>query len=714
MIEAGKKHVCVCQAAILMEQLNNFVYPYAYKYPKYENVNDCNECPYRLVGSKPDELSNEQKNALVKLYGDYCITPQYLTGTDISEEHKIKLISEYLDENRTLFRREEERIIYTEAFRRLQYKTQIMVNSASDDQRTRLLHSLEVQKIARKIAIALKANYELAETIAIAHDIGHAPFGHAGENAIKKFMEDHLVGSFSHALQSVKVLDFLCSHRALKPKGLKGLGISDLVLEGILKHDSDSFTDNLSLAEYKLQYDCPNLYKPVGLSNTDMYSDGELYIGGIESQIVCWADKIAYLGHDWEEFVGVGLLEVMLSRINKIIIEIDEFYRNRNAIKYNHISAEEKNQLLEINDKYEALKEEFAKSHYSDKISENDRFVNKLFELIKAIKATTDNSKNDNWVLFSKEQYETLYAFFNVAYCWIIITEKKPKKLGGKIDIIFVIYKYLNDTTSHRTVPALIEAFIKNSKKILSEQFGELTDRESLIKSCNTKWQNKKAKIEKEVNKNDINIKVELRKCFAVHFDNAYADATEYISKFIYQEFIDSTRVKFMTHKAEVIVERLLDYYYHNYKMLPIKHRNRIEFESNCTQILNNTKKLLIDYYMGKIDRIDQIHNGNNFTDSFDSSNILNRIINKLNSLCLNDCKFQKEDDEDDIETIKKNTLNLINTNDEVAKDAIKLRVIADYVSGMTDRMAEMKYNEICSSGTQWSKAYSERGTFNL
>lgn len=490
--------ICSRPATILAEQLNKFTNSYAFKYPTYVNPINCNECPYELVKLEYDELSDEQKEALVKLYDDYCITPKYSTGEDITKEHKAKLISKYLDEDRTLFRREEERIIYTEAFRRLQYKTQVMVNSASDDQRTRLLHSLEVQKIARKIAIALKANYELAETIAIAHDIGHAPFGHAGENAIKKFMESHLVGSFSHALQSVKVLDFLCAHKELKPKGLKGLGISDLVLEGILKHDSDSFIDNLSLAEYKLQYNCPTLYTPVNGTNPNFYEEGEVYIGGIESQIVCWADKIAYLGHDWEEFVAIGLLEVMLSRINKIIIELDEFVNNSDDIKYHYVSPEEKNKLFELNQAYDKLKVVFSEEENSDKILKGDNFVNNLATLVNAIESfIAPNKRNGkNYILFSQEQYETLYAFFKVAYCWMIVTQKKPKKIGGKMDIIFVIYKYLNDTTSHRTVPALINGLIENSRKSLQTVENFKKDSFELIEHCNKTWHEKRAELE--------------------------------------------------------------------------------------------------------------------------------------------------------------------------------------------------------------------------
>lgn len=666
-----ENHSKPCQADMLVKQLNSFTYPYAFKYPVYKNPKNETEYPYLL--NKPD-LNDDQRHALTDLYDAYCMTPQYATGEGITEEDKIELILDYQDEYRTLFRREEERIIYTEVFRRLQYKTQIMVNSASDDQRTRLLHSMEVQKNARKIAIAMNANYELAETIAIAHDIGHAPFGHAGEKAIDKYLEDQWAGGFSHALQSVKVVDFLCSHRALKPKGLKGLGVSDLVLEGILKHDSDSFTQNIASAKYKLQYDCPALYKPVGVKDTSRYPENEISIGGIETQIVCWADKIAYMGHDWEEFVDVDLLEVMLSRVNSMVITLVGFCEGEScgsqSKKFDYVSSYEKEKLQELYLKLKELKEKFSADDYNcNKYSSEDPFAISIDNLVATCSEIIDsrNRKPAQFLLFTREQYCAFFAFFKVARCWMTITHRKPKKLGGKPDVIFMIYKYLSGTTSHRTVPALINRLVASSISDLTPNNQAHLSRDEIIESCNRKW------IEvKEKNADCKFIKSKLRGCFAVHFDKECTEATEYINSFINDEFIKSTRVRYMTQKAEIIIQKLMDYYFENYEMLPIKYRNRVEFESNHKQNLSNVKKLLKEYYMDKAN-------------------------------------------DENAESVLRERLQLLEQpSDKVVKEVIKLRIIADYVSGMTDRMAEMKYNEICSSGTQWSKAYSERGTFNL
>jgi len=183
---------------------------------------------------------------------------------------------------RTRFRRDKDRILYSKGFRRLQHKTQVIVTEAGDDFRTRLTHSLEVEQIATSLADALRVNKDLVSAISLGHDLGHTPFGHAVEALL-----DAKSGAFSHAIQSVRYLENQAKDR-------NGLNISIQVLEGILKHDSDVFNDEYSI-KYKNQHDCAHLTpeKP----------------GSIESQIVFWADKIAYLTHDFEDFSKSGILK---------------------------------------------------------------------------------------------------------------------------------------------------------------------------------------------------------------------------------------------------------------------------------------------------------------------------------------------------------------------------------------------------------------------
>ncbi len=715
---------CTHNSAILCKQLNCFTNSYALKYPNCCDLINCDNCPYSLRDNKNiDDLNQDEKKKWKSALEKFYITPENVLHKELDIEQTLKIFSDLFDDYRTPFRKEEERIIYTEAFRRLQYKTQVMINSASDDQRTRLLHSLEVQKISRKIAVALKANYELTDAIAIAHDIGHSPFGHAGERKIKLFLENEMAGSFSHALQSVKVIDFLCSHRALKPMGLRGLGISDLVLEGILKHDSDSFSDNMATSAFRLQYECDRLYKPVG-ANPAQYNDNEIYIGGIESQIVCWADKIAYMSHDWEEFVDVGLLEVMVSRINEIIIQMNDFIENSDKAKYEYLENIESENLNKINETFKNLKEHFYSDNYSHKFdNKNDLFVKKLTDLINILKETVElQQKHPNsFLLFSNEQYKIMHSFFSVAYAWIIITKVKPKDIGGKIDIIFVIYKYLCETTAHRTVPALIKTLIASCYHELYEFNIEGKSSEELIKYCNKLWEISKNTIKNSEYKSKLcseskkRLKDELKKSFIVCFDPEYYNAVNCIGKFIHEEFIESTRVRFMTKKAEIIIGKLLKFYYSNYHMLPLKYRKRIELETSLSENINRIKYLLQQYYKEIIEEaiIEDECSGNNAR----FEHVKKLIIKKINSILqenIDDSKFDATNDEEKYQKFKNEVCNTIISNEAFAKDAIKLRIIADYISGMTDRMAEKKYNEICSSSTQWSRAFTERGTFNI
>ena len=133
---------------------------------------------------------------------------------------------------RTCYQRDRDRIIHSAAFRRLEYKTQVFVNHEGDYYRTRLTHSLEVAQIARTIACALRLNMDLTEAIALAHDLGHTPFGHAGEEVLNELMAS--CGGFNHNLQGLRVVDYLEERYPDFP----GLNLSWEVREGIVKHSS--------------------------------------------------------------------------------------------------------------------------------------------------------------------------------------------------------------------------------------------------------------------------------------------------------------------------------------------------------------------------------------------------------------------------------------------------------------------------------------------
>jgi dGTPase len=186
-------------------------------------------------------------------------------------------------EYRSEYQRDRDRIVHSTAFRRLVYKTQVFVNHEGDLYRTRLTHSLEVAQIARTAARALKLNEELSEAICLAHDLGHTPFGHAGQDALNDCMRDF--GGFEHNLQSLRVVDELEEHYA----EFDGLNLTFECREGILKHCS--------------------------YNNAVLLGDvGERFIHrqqpGLEAQLANFADEIAYNNHDVDDGIRAGLISV--------------------------------------------------------------------------------------------------------------------------------------------------------------------------------------------------------------------------------------------------------------------------------------------------------------------------------------------------------------------------------------------------------------------
>lgn len=184
---------------------------------------------------------------------------------------------------RSEYQRDRDRIVHSTAFRRLVYKTQVFVNHEGDLYRTRLTHSLEVAQIARTIARALKLNEVLSEAICLAHDVGHTPFGHAGQDALNECMMDF--GGFEHNLQSLRVVDELEEHYA----DFNGLNLSYECREGILKHCSHNNAVQLGeLGERFIKRQQP----------------------GLEAQLANFADEIAYNNHDVDDGIRAGLITV--------------------------------------------------------------------------------------------------------------------------------------------------------------------------------------------------------------------------------------------------------------------------------------------------------------------------------------------------------------------------------------------------------------------
>lgn len=199
------------------------------------------------------------------------------------EQTRGRKVGEQESPLRNVFQRDRDRIIHSTAFRRLEYKTQVFVNHEGDLFRTRLTHSIEVAQLTRGIARTLNLHEDLAEAIALAHDLGHTPFGHAGQDALNHCMRDY--GGFEHNLQSLRVVDVLENRYA----SFDGLNLTFEVREGILKHCSRK--------------------------NAQLLGDvGERFLRGespsLEAQVTNFADEIAYNNHDVDDGLRSGLITI--------------------------------------------------------------------------------------------------------------------------------------------------------------------------------------------------------------------------------------------------------------------------------------------------------------------------------------------------------------------------------------------------------------------
>tara|TARA_Y100000591_G_scaffold314589_1_gene321301 strand:- start:321 stop:1439 length:1119 start_codon:yes stop_codon:yes gene_type:complete len=212
-----------------------------------------------------------------------------------------RIVKENLSKYRTPFQRDRDRIVHSASFRRLKHKTQVFVNTEGDHYRTRITHSMEVAQIARSISRYLKLNEDLSETLSLAHDLGHTPFGHAGEETLNEMMDQY--GGFDHNLQTLRIVMFL-ENKYLK---FDGLNLSVETLEGLIKHNGPlkdlTTVDNL-----------------VGIKNFKNLIKFNTY-PSLEAQISNISDDIAYNNHDIQDGINANMFKL------DDLIEIN-FFRN--------------------------------------------------------------------------------------------------------------------------------------------------------------------------------------------------------------------------------------------------------------------------------------------------------------------------------------------------------------------------------------------------
>ena len=237
---------------------------------------------------------------------DNRILSNYAT---FSQKTKGRMIFENHIDGRTCFQRDRDRILHSAAFRRLKHKTQVFLNEQGDYYRTRLTHTIEVSQISRSISFALNLNEDLTEAIALSHDLGHPPFGHAGEEILNEKMFSF--GGFDHNEQALRIL---CELEKRYPNFI-GLNLCWETLDGIIKHNGiiDKPRQFLKILDSKFQFDLN--------SNTSL-----------EGQVAAIADDIAYLTHDFDDGLNSGILNINqiknLPIIDMIIKEISNKFIN--------------------------------------------------------------------------------------------------------------------------------------------------------------------------------------------------------------------------------------------------------------------------------------------------------------------------------------------------------------------------------------------------
>ena len=348
---------------------------------------------------------------------------------------KGRLNKEANSKYRSPFQRDRDRIIHSASFRRLKHKTQVFVNTEGDHFRTRITHSIEVAQIARSISKYLNLNEDLAETLSLAHDLGHTPFGHAGEDALHECMDNH--GGFDHNLQTLRIVMFL-ENKYLK---FKGLNLTIETLEGLLKHNGpiNELTTINKLIGSKV-------FKKKIKFNT---------FPSLEAQISAISDDIAYNNHDIQDGIKAKLFSLnQLCEIN-FFKEIYKSYKtkinrsNKDIIVY-QIIRDSINLMVQdvIKNSIKNLKKNKINTKrdvqmYKDKII---NFSSKFLSIEKEVKLFLKvNMYNNKTVQFKNNQgkkiVENLFK----------IIEKKPKKFIINKSIDNNKYRAISDYISGMT-----------------------------------------------------------------------------------------------------------------------------------------------------------------------------------------------------------------------------------------------------------------------
>jgi len=472
---------------------------------------------------------------------------------------------------RTNYRRDRDKILYSLAFRRLQSKAQVFVSVIGEHNNTqkkfahyrnRLSHTLEVDQIAYSIANALGLNLDLVSAIAMGHDIGHTPFGHAGERALNKSLRssDEKHGGFLHSLQSVRYLHIL-SNRAEDQSDLKE--VDKYVKLGVLKHDTDII--NCKKEDIEKQF---NIFKEIGLTDDEVYCPSFL-----EAQTVYWADKIAYLCHDWDDFVTSNLLKNAITNQDLYNDDItryfEEMFRSVDSLKDRKIKSLADIKMRDIvycictkiiEDSAERLSKQSPKNFEDAILICKDKYSKNLKELLLKNEATTNEDKFLNDII--KNNYSI---------------KPRDKHLPFSDDTVFKKYNTLDqflDNTDHR--------FLLNSNnyelKLLKKE--DKTEKYKLFK-----------KLKKDA----------YQSSFLIGFNENFSNHINKISKLISDHFCKSPEVALMDKKGNEVLMCLYSEYSQDQKLLPLKTQKIISNGNVKERVITDHLAGMTDSYACKM-----------------------------------------------------------------------------------------------------------------
>lgn len=403
------------------------------------------------MGGKMGKIIPLKSGALEKIFNGSIASYGYKKDTLKENEKKSEDDQETY---RTSLRRQRDKILYTGGFRRLQDKTQVISATVSGDHRTRLTHTLEVEQIAISIANALQLNVDLVSAIALGHDVGHTPFGHAAERKLNDLLKKN--GGFHHPIQSVRYL--------WEKYGSK---IESVIYEGILLHDSDMFKIEEKDVEAQFYYlekvkgESKDFKKWVEIDNWLNHN----FPSTLEAQVVIWADKIAYITHDLEDFLRCSIYtnlkknnssieSELLKHLNGLLdskIKTMDDYHSRDLIRniIGNLITSSANNITKISGFTQSIVRTKTGERYNDKGTSNKKYL-------------------DGLIINFSEEYRNCYYKLRKFLDEYYILSPEVQKSDAKAEVI-VEWLFNKLSNKHNLLPLKIRNEIDNA--IIEEAF---------------------------------------------------------------------------------------------------------------------------------------------------------------------------------------------------------------------------------------------------